>query len=225
MKKTSILIFTALTMVLSGNLFSQKLKTQEDSISYSLGIMMADQLKPANIEEGFLNYKALFDAFETTMEEEDLKIPVEKAKVIIQDYFQKLQEEGSKEAMAKGKEFLKENAKREEVKVTESGLQYEVIKEGTGESPTADSKVKVHYKGTLIDGTVFDSSYERGKPATFGVSQVIKGWTEALQLMKVGGKWKLYIPYELGYGERGAGPDIKPYSTLIFEVELLDIVE
>jgi FKBP-type peptidyl-prolyl cis-trans isomerase len=225
MKKTSILIFTALTMVLSGNLFSQKLKTQEDSISYSLGIMMADQLKPANIEEGFLNYKALFDAFETTMEEEDLKIPVEKAKVIIQDYFQKLQEEGSKEAMAKGKEFLKENAKREEVKVTESGLQYEVITEGTGESPTADSKVKVHYKGTLIDGTVFDSSYERGKPATFGVSQVIKGWTEALQLMKVGGKWKLYIPYELGYGERGAGPDIKPYSTLIFEVELLDIEE
>lgn len=225
MKKTSILIFTALTMVLSGNLFSQKLKTQEDSISYSLGIMMADQLKPANIEEGFLNYKALFDAFETTMEEEDLKIPVEKAKVIIQDYFQKLQEEGSKEAMAKGKEFLKENAKREEVKVTESGLQYEVIKEGTGESPTADSKVKVHYKGTLIDGTVFDSSYDRGEPATFGVSQVIKGWTEALQLMKVGGKWKLYIPYQLGYGERGAGPDIKPYSTLIFEVELLDIVE
>ncbi len=225
MKKTSILILTALTMVLSGNIFSQKLKTHEDSISYSLGIMMADQLKPANIEEGTLNYKALFDAFETTMEEEDLKIPVEKAKVIIQDYFQKLQEKGSEEAIAKGQEFLEENAKREEVKVTESGLQYEILTEGTGESPTADSKVKVHYKGTLIDGTVFDSSYERGEPATFGVSQVIKGWTEALQLMKVGGKWKLYIPYELGYGERGAGPDIKPYSTLIFEVELLDIEE
>lgn len=225
MKKTSILILTVLTMVLSGNLFSQKLKTQEDSISYSLGIMMADQLKPANIEKGFLNYKALFDAFETTMEEEDLKIPIEKAKVIIQDYFQKLQEKGSEEAMAKGKEFLEENAKREEVKVTESGLQYEILTEGTGESPTADSKVKVHYEGTLIDGTVFDSSYERGEPATFGVSQVIKGWTEALQLMKVGGKWKLYIPYDLGYGERGAGSDIKPYSTLLFEVELLDIVE
>lgn len=121
-----------------------------------------------------------------------------------------------------GEKFLAENALREEVTVTESGLQYEILKEGKGQKPTATDKVKVHYHGTLIDGTVFDSSVDRGEPAVFGVNQVIAGWTEALQLMPVGSKWKLYIPYELAYGERG-NSGIQPYSTLIFEVELLGI--
>ena len=119
--------------------------------------------------------------------------------------------------------FLEENKSKEGVKVTASGLQYIVLKEGTGAKPTAESQVKVHYHGTLIDGTVFDSSVDRGEPAEFGVNQVIPGWTEGLQLMSVGSKYKFFIPQELGYGARQAGEKIKPYSTLIFEVELLEV--
>ncbi|MBQ3717678.1 MAG: FKBP-type peptidyl-prolyl cis-trans isomerase [Paludibacteraceae bacterium] len=122
-----------------------------------------------------------------------------------------------------GEKFLQENALRDGVKVTESGLQYEVLVQGKGKKPTAESTVKVHYEGTLIDGTIFDSSYQRGEPIEFPLNGVIKGWTEGLQLMPVGSKYKLYIPYELGYGERGAGQSIPPYATLIFTVELLDI--
>ena len=122
-----------------------------------------------------------------------------------------------------GEKYLQENALRDGVKTTESGLQYEVLVQGKGPKPTAESTVKVHYEGTLIDGTVFDSSYQRGEPIEFPLSGVIKGWTECLQLMPVGSKYKLYIPYELGYGERGAGQSIPPYSALIFTVELLEI--
>ena len=121
------------------------------------------------------------------------------------------------------KEYLDKNAKREGVKVTSSGLQYEVLEEGNGKSPSVTDIVRCHYEGRLIDGTVFDSSYKRGEPSEFALNQVIKGWTEGLQLMPVGSKYKLYIPYELGYGERGAGQSIPPYATLIFTVELLDI--
>ena len=124
-----------------------------------------------------------------------------------------------------GEKFLAENAKRSNVVTLPSGLQYEIITEAIGQKPTASDKVKVHYHGTLIDGTVFDSSVRRGEPATFGVTQVIQGWVEALQLMPVGSKWKLYIPYNLAYGEQGAGQMIAPYSALIFEVELLEIVK
>ena len=128
-----------------------------------------------------------------------------------------------KAAKAAGEKFLQENALREEVKVTESGLQYEVLVQGKGPKPTAEQTVKVHYEGTLIDGTVFDSSYQRGEPIEFPLNGVIKGWTEGLQLMPKGSKYKLYIPYELGYGERGAGQSIPPFAALIFTVELLDI--
>ena len=127
------------------------------------------------------------------------------------------------ENKAAGEKFLAENAKKEGVKTTSSGLQYKIIKEGNGAVPTDSSKVKVNYKGTLIDGTEFDSSYKRNEPATFRANQVIKGWTEALTMMPVGSKWELYIPYDLAYGSRETGSQIKPFSTLIFEVELLGI--
>jgi len=129
----------------------------------------------------------------------------------------------SKEAKSAGEKFLEENKKRPEVKTTASGLQYEVIESTLGQKPKATDKVKVHYEGTLIDGTVFDSSYKRGEAISFGLNQVIKGWTEGLQLMSVGSKYKLYIPYELGYGAQGAGASIPPYAALIFTVELLGI--
>ena len=137
---------------------------------------------------------------------------------------QAAKEEASKAVIEAGTKFLEDNAKRDEVNVTESGLQYEVVAEGEGESPVAASTVRVHYHGTLIDGATFDSSYERGQPAEFPVGGVIKGWTEALQMMKVGSKWRLYVPHDLAYGEQGAGAAIAPYSTLIFDVELLDIL-
>ena len=130
----------------------------------------------------------------------------------------------SEQAQSEGKAFLASNAKRAEVVTLESGLQYEIISAGTGSTPTASDSVKVHYHGMLIDGTVFDSSVNRGEPATFGVTQVISGWVEALQLMPVGSKWKLFIPSDLAYGAQGAGQSIAPHSTLVFEVELLDIV-
>ena len=133
-------------------------------------------------------------------------------------------EEEAKVLAAEGIAFLEENAKRPEITVTESGLQFEVLTAGEGEKPTADSTVRTHYHGTLINGTVFDSSYERGQPAEFPVGGVIKGWTEALQMMGTGSKWRLYVPHELAYGERGAGAAIAPFSTLIFDVELLEII-
>ena len=156
----------------------------------------------------------------------------EEAKQTVQEFFTKMQEEMEAEAAKAGEAnkqigeaFLSENAKREGIKVTESGLQYEVLTEGNGATPAASDKVEVHYTGTLIDGTVFDSSVERGVPAMFGVTQVIPGWVEALQLMKEGDKWRLYIPSDLAYGSQGAGGIIGPNSTLIFEVELLRVIK
>ena len=142
---------------------------------------------------------------------------------MIQDYFTKQQAAASEGIIKAGADFLAENGKRKGVTTTKSGLQYEILKKGNGPIPAATDNVETHYHGTLLDGTVFDSSVERGQPISFGVNGVIAGWTEALQLMNVGSKWKLYIPYNLAYGERGAGQSIGPYSTLIFEVELLKI--
>ena len=143
---------------------------------------------------------------------------------IIQTQIEADKQEQAKQFAGEGEEFLAENAKRDEVTILDSGLQYEVITEGSGDVPTAQSVVSTHYRGTLINGQQFDSSYDRGQPAEFPVGGVIAGWTEALQQMKVGSKWKLYIPYHLAYGEAGAGGDIGPYQALIFDIELLEIV-
>lgn len=195
--------------------------TKMDSLSYSLGVLVAQNLK----QQGFENLDAtsLVKGVEDVMKGDSLKIDINTCSQTVQQYAQAQQAKKYEQNIAEGKQFLAENAKRPEVKTTSSGLQYEVLKEGNGPKPTANDQVTVHYTGKLIDGTVFDSSVERGEPATFGVTQVIPGWVEALQMMSVGSKWKLYIPADLAYGERGAGNVIGPYSTLIFEVELLKI--
>lgn len=202
-----------------------KFTTNEAKASYGIGLQMGEQLA-ANPFEGLEIEAAqagLFDAFnkqELQVDPQDLQAAFQE----IQQKMQAAQAEQSKEVIAAGEAFLADNAKRDEVTVTESGLQYEILEAGEGDKPTADSTVRTHYHGTLIDGSVFDSSYDRGQPAEFPVGGVIKGWTEALQLMPVGSKWRLYVPYELAYGERGAGGAIGPYSTLVFDVELLDIL-
>ena len=154
-----------------------------------------------------------------------LKMTPEEAQRYLQTYFVEAQNREAQENKEAGEKFLAENKTKQGVMTTESGLQYQVITEGTGAKPTETDKVKVHYTGTLLDGTKFDSSLDRGEPAEFGVNQVIKGWTEGLQIMPVGSKYIFWIPSELAYGERGAGRDIKPNSVLKFEVELLEIVK
>lgn len=202
------------------------LKTQADSAAYAIGVDLGNNIKknlPTAPGGKDLSPEIILAAFSTIMKGDSGLIASDKAGAITQAYFVKAQsQEGDKNKQA-GIDFLATNAKKSGVTTTASGLQYEVITAGTGVKPTADQTVKVHYHGTTIDGTVFDSSVERGEPVTFGLGQVIKGWTEGLQLMPVGSKWKLYIPSELGYGEQAAGPKIKPNSVLIFEVELISI--
>lgn len=200
---------------------TMELKTEMDSISYGLGVSIAQNLKSQGVTE--LDVVSLSKGLEDVLQGKDLKLAEAEIGAMLNTYMQKKVEEKAKEVIEEGKKFLEENGKRSEVKTLPSGLQYEIIKEGTGEKPTSLDKVTTHYTGRLIDGTVFDSSVERGQPATFPVGGVIKGWTEALQLMPVGSKWKLYIPYNLAYGERGAGAQIGPYSTLIFDIELISI--
>ncbi len=192
-----------------------------DSVSYSLGVLVAQNLKQQGFEN--LDAQSFTQAMEAVLKGDSLKIDINTANQNVQQYMEKQQAVKYEGTINQGKQFLAENAKRPEVKTTASGLQYEVLQEGTGAKPTANDQVTVHYTGKLLDGTVFDSSVERGEPATFGVTQVIQGWVEALQMMPEGSKWKLYIPYNLAYGERGAGQVIGPYSTLVFEVELLKI--
>ena len=192
-----------------------------DQFSYSLGVVLAQNLTNQGISE--FNSADLATGLEDVVKNNSLKVSAQEADQIIQNY---LRESASKQfgaIMKAGEEFLAENAKRAEVIVLDSGLQYEVIREGIGANPKAEDKVTTHYHGTLIDGTIFDSSVDRGEPATFPVNGVIPGWIEALQLMKPGSKFRLYVPYNLAYGEQGAGQLIKPYATLIFEVELLQI--
>lgn len=193
-----------------------------DKISYALGLSLGSNLISSGVAA--LNYEKLAKGIQDVLEQKQTEISFQEAQQVINDFFQELQEEASKKAISEGKAFLEANGKRAEVKTTASGLQYEILTEGKGAVPKASDQVKVHYHGTLIDGTVFDSSVRRGQPATFGVTQVIQGWVEALQLMPVGSKWKLFIPSDLAYGAQGAGQHIGPHTTLIFEVELLDIV-
>lgn len=182
----------------------------------------------ANLKaEGATNvdFDELYKGLKAVLTGEQTEISNRECAELLNKYFTELEENKMKAAMEEGKAFLAANAVRPEVTTLPSGLQYEVIKAGTGDKPKATSTVRCHYHGTFIDGRVFDSSVQRGEPADFPVNGVIAGWVEALQLMPVGSKWKLYIPYNLGYGARGAGQSIPPYSTLIFEVELLEILK
>lgn len=200
---------------------SMKIENEIDSLSYSLGVNIASSMKTQGVEK--INTAALSKAMDDVFASGELAIGEEAANGLIQAYFSKLQAAKAEEISAPGKAFLEANKKKEGVVELPSGLQYRIIKEGNGPKPTLTDKVKTHYHGTTIDGKVFDSSVERGEPISFPVTGVIKGWTEALQLMPVGSKWELVIPYDLAYGERGSGPKIGPYATLIFEVELLGI--
>jgi len=192
-----------------------------DSLSYSLGVLVGKNLA----SQGFENLKGddLALAISHVMEGKNLLMTAEQANACVTEFQQEKAKLAFGENKTKGEAFLAENKKRPEVTTLPSGLQYEVIKEGTGAKPSATDKVTVHYHGTLIDGEVFDSSVKRGEPATFPVNGVIQGWVEGLQLMNEGSKWKLFIPYNLAYGDRGAGKNIGPFSALVFEVELLKI--
>ncbi len=215
-----ILIFS-INLSIKSTMSAQKLNNEIDSVSYSLGVNIGENLKTQFPDINLKNFEL---AIKNVLDnQKEPKISGADAQKVIQNYFQKQQAKASESVIKEGKKFLTENSKKDGVITLESGLQYEIIKSGEGAKPTINDQVTTHYHGTLLDGTVFDSSVERGQPATFPVSGVIKGWTEALQLMTVGSKWKLFVPYDLAYGERGAGPKIGPYTTLIFEVELISI--
>ncbi len=205
------------------------MSTSFDKLSYALGLSMGNNFKASGIES--INIQDFADGVASVYYGSQPKMTYDEAKAEIQRFFTELEakQKAASEAMATvnakaGEDFLAENGKRVEVKTTASGLQYEVIKEGDGPQPTAADQVVVHYTGKLIDGTVFDSSEERGTPATFGVSQVIPGWVEALQLMKAGSTWRLFIPSALAYGPQGAGGVIGPNPTLVFDVTLIEVV-
>jgi len=235
MKLRTLFYATALVLTVgvagcqnSGKKGEIKLANNTDSVSYSLGVLIGEnnrqQMKTApGVDQ--LNKEIILSAFEKAFLGDSVQIKPEKANAAIQQFFNQVSKvEGDKNLKA-GEEFLASNKAKAGVVTLPSGLQYEIIKAGSGPKPKAEDQVKCHYHGTLIDGKVFDSSVDRGEPAVFPVNRVIPGWTEALQLMPVGSKWKLFIPASLAYGEQGAGQDIKPNSTLIFEVELLEIVK
>lgn len=216
------------TLAVSSNfIMAQDTETPEtlkEKVSYAYGLMIARQLTERGIEIDLGQFNA---AFEAVVNDEELAMTEEEVSAAFTENQENMDKAGAsgadKENLEAGQEFLEENAKREGVETTESGLQYEVLEKGDGPSPDATDTVTVHYHGTLIDGTVFDSSVERGEPANFPLNRVIPGWTEGVQLMSEGAKYRFFVPHDLAYGERGAGGDIKPYSTLIFDVELLEI--
>ena len=193
-----------------------------NKISYALGLGIAHQLKSMGIED--FSVEDFSQSVSDVLADKTPAMTNREAQELLNDYFQKKQKEEAEKAIAEGKVFLEANGKREGVTTTKSGLQYEVLTPGKGErSPKATDTVVCHYEGRLVSGKVFDSSYERDQPAEFGLNQVIPGWTEGLQLMSEGAKFRFYIPYLLGYGEQGAGPSIPPYSTLVFDVELISV--
>ena len=241
MKTIKVLSLVALTALMAScnntGTTKKPIKTQIDSVSYAIGMDVA-----RNVKTSFTEFESdlFIQGFMNTIDSTDVLLEQADAQKIVQAYFMKKQqadmakqqEDAAKKAESEfgevkiaGEKFLEENKSKDGVQVTESGLQYIVEKEGTGEKPTTASQVKVHYHGTLTDGTVFDSSVDRGTPATFGVTQVIPGWTEGLQLMSVGSKYKFFVPQELGYGATPRGGKIKPFDVLVFDVELLEIVK
>ncbi|MFZ9680732.1 MAG: FKBP-type peptidyl-prolyl cis-trans isomerase [Bacteroidia bacterium] len=199
----------------------EDLKTELDTVSYSLGVNIASNIKTQGIME--LNLQAMMKGMEHVLAGDSPWMGDQEAMMAIQSYFTKISEAKGAESKKQGEAFLAENGKKKGVITTASGLQYEVIKMGNGDKPLATDEVTVHYHGTTTNGEVFDSSKDRGEPATFPLNGVIAGWTEALQLMPKGSIFKLYLPSNLAYGERGAGEKIPPHAVLIFEVELLDI--
>ncbi len=192
-----------------------------DKLSYALGMSMASNLMQSGLKE--IEVNSFVEAFSAIMQNQAPAISGEEANQLIQEYFSKKQGEMLDKNLEEGRRFLEDNKQKEGVVALPSGLQYQILQEGNGEKPKANDRVKCHYHGMLTDGRVFDSSVQRGQPAVFGVNQVIKGWVEALQLMPVGSKWRLFIPSELAYGPQGAGSSIEPNSALIFDVELLGI--
>jgi FKBP-type peptidyl-prolyl cis-trans isomerase FklB len=215
------ILFINLCLISFNLLMAQQNQMKMDTLSYSIGVLFANSLKQQGLDK--ISPKDLSEAFETVMNNQPTRIDKDEATKIYSKAMSEINQKQSAGMREEGEHFLAENKKRSGVTTTASGLQYEVIKMGDGPKPGPTSKVKTHYHGTLINGKVFDSSVQRGEPISFPVNGVIAGWTEALQLMPVGSKWKLFIPYNLAYGERGAGADIKPYTALIFEVELLGI--
>lgn len=201
-------------------IFNKKLEKKMDKVSYALGMSIGHQLQQMNATD--LNVSdfagAITDVFAGKAQLTDME-----AQTAVQTFFQQKTEGQAKAAKAEGESFLAENAKKPGVKTLPSGLQYEVLREGNGRKPSATDQVECHYEGTLVNGQVFDSSYRRGETATFGLNQVIKGWTEGLQLMQEGAKYRFFIPYNLAYGEQGAGQSIPPYAALIFDVELIKV--
>lgn len=192
-----------------------------DSLSYGLGLLLAQNVKQLGLEN--IDGASLSAAIQDVLDGKETQMTVEQANMLVSNEIAAASEKKAGPVLEEGKKFLAENQKKKGVITTASGLQYEVIKPGNGATPKLTDKVTTHYKGTLINGQEFDSSYKRNEPATFPVNGVIKGWTEALQMMKEGDTWRLYIPYDLAYGERGAGKDIPPYATLIFDIELIKV--
>ena len=236
MKKLSIVLLSIFVAALAVEAKPKKAKEQvevapkveltseNDSASYAMGVYMGMQCASMLSAQDY-NIDLFMKAFEDAVNDAPLLMTPDATVAFLNAYEKKLKERENADRIKLGESFLAENAKREGVYTTASGLQYQVVKMGEGEKPTSSSVVRVHYEGTLLDGTKFDSSIDRGKPTEFPLNRVIKGWTEGLQLMPVGSKFTFYIPYQLAYGTQGAGNLIKPYSTLIFEVELLEIIK
>lgn len=214
-------LIAALFLFLASMSFAQALTNKVDSLSYIFGMNLAENIKRQGIYE--VDHVLLAKGVADAMSNIETLVDKKSAETFLTGFMAEHRNKQSRAVKTEGEQFLAENAKRKEVTVLPSGLQYEVIQSGQGPKPKATDKVLTHYHGTLINGTIFDSSVNRGEPISFGVNQVIQGWQEALQLMSVGDKWKLFIPYNLAYGERGAGGSIPPYSALVFEVELLGI--
>lgn len=214
------LLLSVLTLFMISTQVNAQLSNSLDSLSYAIGVNIGENLKRQGLQP---NVEVLQSAIKDMLDGSTPMIDPSQCNAYIQSYFQNQMAEKANSNLKMGEDFLNANKTKEGVMVTESGLQYKVIKEGTGAKPVSSDKVKVHYHGTLIDGTVFDSSVDRGTPAEFGVTQVIKGWIEGLQLMPVGAKYRFYIPQNLAYGPQGP-PKIGPNQTLIFDIELIEII-